>query len=67
MGKTRFRKLKNNFKNTVGYPERGRMSLINWLIHYEIRDDEYDIPRIRLNKFYIARHGFKDFIEGSVK
>ncbi len=67
IGRGRFNRLLKNFNNSVYYKSRSRLSLIDWFIHYEIRKKEYLQIRANANKFYIALHGFKDFIKGNLK
>ena len=65
-GRTRFAALETAL-NSPNHPERKRMVFIDWAIHYKIRSAEWDDNRSKANKFYIARHAFKDYIEGNVE
>jgi hypothetical protein len=52
----------NQMKATIGggsYPERGRLGLIDWAIHYEIRSGEWDQPRDFAQKFHAYRMAFE--------
>ena len=52
----------NQMKATVGggsNPERGRLGLIDWAIHYEIRSGEWDQPRDFAQKFHAYRMAFE--------
>jgi len=58
MGMAKF----NQMKATLGgasYPERGRLGLVDWAIHYEIRSGEWDQPRDFAQKFHAYRLAFE--------
>jgi len=58
MGTTSFTNLKNTLGNAA-YPERARLGLTDWAIHYEIRPTEYTQPRDHAQKFYAYRVAFE--------
>lgn len=52
----------NGLKATIGgsaYPERGRLGLKDWAIHYEIRTGEYFQLRINAQRFHAYRIAFE--------
>jgi hypothetical protein len=59
MGATSFNAMKNNIGSAT-YPERARLGLKNWAIHYEIRNGEYNKPRDHAQKFYVYRIAFEN-------
>ena len=59
MGTASFNQMKGSLASSV-YPERSRLGLVNWAIHYEIRDKEYDKPRDHAQKFHAYRIAFEN-------
>ena len=57
MGSVGFNNMKGTFSSSQ-YPERSRLGLVDWAIHYEIRTDEYGGstgPRPRAHSFEYRR------------
>jgi hypothetical protein len=59
MGATRFSAFRTAFNNTQ-YPERQRLGMVDWAIHYEIRPGEYLQPRGNAHRFLCYRLAFEN-------
>ena len=55
MGVGGYNALKASMSSTQNYPERGRLSFLQWALQYEIRNAEWSDPRSKASKFQYAR------------
>lgn len=58
MGMSKYNQMKATL-TSGSYPERGRLGLVNWAVHYEIRGNEWDQPRDHAHKFNYYRSVFE--------
>ena len=59
MGIGKFNQMKATLAD-ANYPERGRLGLVDWSIHYEIRTGEWHQPRDFAQKFYCYMKAFEE-------